>query len=324
MLNAFMKFRGNMLLPSTWTSRVPAKQSTSAFVQRVARCMGICLPSLVSSKHRAGSCLEVNSTTSWPRCCSETAASTTRRSAPPIPRSGWMNPIRSGLGVFSGGGMTISADEIRDIPLRLQFALRGRTARTPGRDGVGSAREQAWFRHLARDGHLVYSAASDRGGAAGGAVRSGSCIKVLNSETRGQVRRHPSIVRAPLLMVSRMQTLLPSECTVRQPLLDEKSRAMHSKDRAQRPTPELGIWPSGKSGYWWNHWSIRRTGKQGEEEQSCVLCRYVVLYMRGLNKLVAKRRRDGARPHSHSSSTAQTLELNNRIISSVCDNGAPG
>lgn len=39
--------------------------------------------------------------TEWPRSCSPTAASTTSRSAPPIPRSGWMKRILFGAAVFA-------------------------------------------------------------------------------------------------------------------------------------------------------------------------------------------------------------------------------
>lgn len=48
--------------PRTWTGRVP---------------------SIVSGKHREGSCLEVNIVTWWPLFLRDRAASTTRRSAPP-------------------------------------------------------------------------------------------------------------------------------------------------------------------------------------------------------------------------------------------------
>jgi hypothetical protein len=47
------------------------------------------LPSRASSKQCVGSQCDVNMVTLWPLFWRPTAASMTRRSAPPIPRSGW-------------------------------------------------------------------------------------------------------------------------------------------------------------------------------------------------------------------------------------------
>ena len=50
-------------------------------------------PSRASSKQCAGSQCEVKMVTVWPRVWRPTAASMTRRSAPPMPRSGWKKTI---------------------------------------------------------------------------------------------------------------------------------------------------------------------------------------------------------------------------------------
>ena len=65
--------------------------------------MGI--PLRASSKQWVGSQWEVKITTVWPRDLRPRAASMTRRSAPPMPRSGWMKMIVFffGGGAFLGG-----------------------------------------------------------------------------------------------------------------------------------------------------------------------------------------------------------------------------
>lgn len=57
------------------------------------------IPLRASSKQWVGSQCDVKITTVWPRDLRPRAASMTRRSAPPMPRSGWMKMI-----VFFFGG----------------------------------------------------------------------------------------------------------------------------------------------------------------------------------------------------------------------------
>jgi hypothetical protein len=60
-------------------------------IEKVGR--EIYIPSLASSKQCFGWQCEVKIVILWPRFCKPTAASMMRRSAPPMPRSGWMNMI---------------------------------------------------------------------------------------------------------------------------------------------------------------------------------------------------------------------------------------
>lgn len=66
--------------PRTCTWRVPLRKTQLVHRDSNGKQDG---PLRVSSKHRFGSCRDVNITTSCPRRCRDTAASTTSRSAPP-------------------------------------------------------------------------------------------------------------------------------------------------------------------------------------------------------------------------------------------------
>lgn len=60
------------------------------------------IPFLASSKQWFLSQCEVKIVTLWPIFCRPTAASIIRRSAPPMPRSGWKNTIFFGVdGIFT-------------------------------------------------------------------------------------------------------------------------------------------------------------------------------------------------------------------------------
>lgn len=68
------------------------------------------IPLRASSKEWVGSQCEVKITTVWPRDLRPRAASMTRRSAPPMPRSGWMKMIVfffAGAAFLSEGGMIV-------------------------------------------------------------------------------------------------------------------------------------------------------------------------------------------------------------------------
>lgn len=68
------------------------------------------IPLRASSKQWVGSQCEVKITTVWPRDLRPRAASMTRRSAPPMPRSGWMKMIVFFFAVadfLSEGGMIV-------------------------------------------------------------------------------------------------------------------------------------------------------------------------------------------------------------------------
>jgi hypothetical protein len=92
------KEAGTSVLPRTRTSRVPFRQGqVSAALSVHKRWVAVRgsggLPSRASSKQCRGSQCAVKMVTVWPRSCSATAASTTRRSAPPMPRSGWKKTV---------------------------------------------------------------------------------------------------------------------------------------------------------------------------------------------------------------------------------------
>lgn len=81
---------GTIQLPRTRTSRVPARENCcQQAAEIVQERVGHAVPSRASSKQWLRSQWLVKMTTLWPRFCRPTAASTTRRSAPPMPRSGW-------------------------------------------------------------------------------------------------------------------------------------------------------------------------------------------------------------------------------------------
>ena len=60
-------------------------------------------PEMVSVKQCPRSWCAVTITQLWPRSCSARLASTMRRSAPPIPRSGWMKTTFT----MAGSGRTL-------------------------------------------------------------------------------------------------------------------------------------------------------------------------------------------------------------------------
>lgn len=70
------------------------------------------IPLRASSKQWVGSQCEVKITTVWPRDWRPRAASMTRRSAPPMPRSGWMKTIV--FFFFFGGADFLSEGAIID------------------------------------------------------------------------------------------------------------------------------------------------------------------------------------------------------------------
>lgn len=66
------------------------------------------VPSLVSAKQCPESWCVVTNRTSWPLFCNANAASTTNLSAPPIPRSGCKNVIRTIARETSGPGLLVN------------------------------------------------------------------------------------------------------------------------------------------------------------------------------------------------------------------------
>jgi hypothetical protein len=65
------------------------------------------MPSRASSKQCWGSQCEVKIVILWPRFWRPTAASIMRRSAPPMPRSGWKKTMFLGLGLGLEGAIAV-------------------------------------------------------------------------------------------------------------------------------------------------------------------------------------------------------------------------
>ena len=78
------------------------------------------VPSRASSKQCRGSQCEVKIVTLWPRFWRPTAASIMRRSAPPMPRSGWKKIMFLGLGgvlvaIVEGRGVDVCCESLGQI-----------------------------------------------------------------------------------------------------------------------------------------------------------------------------------------------------------------
>ena len=99
------------------------RRNRCAGIMVLPRTLTFRVPSLTSSKQWDLLQCEVKIVTLWPSSCRPTAASTTSRSAPPIPRSGWMNQMSRRFAAVAIAG-AIAGEEAISFGMMLVFVVK--------------------------------------------------------------------------------------------------------------------------------------------------------------------------------------------------------
>jgi hypothetical protein len=186
---------GTTLLPRTRTSSVPFdhKKSSSAAIRCISgyatSAQGkVLIPSLASSKQWEGSQCDVNIVTVCPRFCRPTAASITRRSAPPMPRSGWKKTTLRGpeakamaamrkVGSFCAGKARHQLGSGSDVGC---LQALSRHAWGAVAQGIG-----AWLSRLHMD------------------LRRITCLAIISLPSKPPRRDNPAFLKVPYLWMKR-------------------------------------------------------------------------------------------------------------------------